>query len=762
MTPQANTDRIFRPAPARLDLRRGLRDEPLWPWLLAAAVLVAITLLGYRGAIRGEFLGADHALFQRSAFLVAPPGAADAPPPLPLWAPRAMTTLTFALDRSVWGPLPAGFRLGNLVLHLLTVILVLVLVGRASGRLAFGFGAAALFALHPIHAAAVDVVGERGELLATSLGIASLIALGTDQRGRGAARFALALLLFLGATFASPIALAIPIVVFGFDLLLSLSRTEAARPWWLRGAIYTVLVAPAAFIWLAAGRGADWPSSGAAGLRWWEGVRTLFVPFPLWVVRPFAPATGVTMLGIVALVSALAACAGIILIARRCASAVPSGDSSWDSVDAVVAKAQRRPASGAGASRSVALPIATPALVLPLLLFLVPLTLAVLLPPTRLGVESPFVPLDARLYLASVGAAWLLAVILDAALARLIAPSGPSRDRAIVGGALLASVPLGIVLSAHHRLFTNDAALYAAMSAQAPRDAALAQEKARALAAHGNIDEALATATALAAAHPELGEAHLLVANLERDARDLDAAEVAVRKAIKLAPDSAAAHVTLGLIERERGNGPAAEAAYREAVRLAPESSEPHANLGALLAARGMPADALVEMRRAVALDVTNGDAAANLASFLTEQRSTEEAFQVLQTGLRWSEMNARLHYNLGVALQGRGDRAAAMSAYENAIRLDPVYARPKNNLATLYAAGGRNEEAIALLRDVVTLEPANERAHYNLGLAYRQAGDLRAATAEFTTALRIRPDYPEANRALSAILAAPPKPPAP
>ena len=89
----------------------------LW-FTLAGAGIAALTLVVYADGIRGEFLGADHALFSRSPLVSPPPAAGEAAPSLPSWLPRATTTITLAADRTFWGPLPAGFRATNLALHI--------------------------------------------------------------------------------------------------------------------------------------------------------------------------------------------------------------------------------------------------------------------------------------------------------------------------------------------------------------------------------------------------------------------------------------------------------------------------------------------------------------------------------------------------------------------------------------------------------------------------------------------------------------------
>src|SRR5262245_32613661 len=109
----------FRPAPARLGAAATSPAPSILPLVIAVALLAAATFIGYRGAVKGEFLGADHELFQRSPFVIPPAAAGASPAALPAWIPRTVTTCALALDRIVWGPLPAGFRLTNVALHLI-------------------------------------------------------------------------------------------------------------------------------------------------------------------------------------------------------------------------------------------------------------------------------------------------------------------------------------------------------------------------------------------------------------------------------------------------------------------------------------------------------------------------------------------------------------------------------------------------------------------------------------------------------------------
>lgn len=726
--------------------------------LLGALVLGIVVVVVYWGGLRGEFLGPDHALFNRSPLMSAPPSPGSTAGFLPSWLPRTTAVLSLALDRVLWGPLPAGFRTTSLVLHWLTSVLVLV-VGLRWMRRAAAATAALLFAVHPLHVAAVDVAGARGEILATLFSLLALLCLsfardedpepawdagpstfaskprpkgtlgmdlesgaGSMPSARHAAQatasstsrsgwLAAAFGACLAASFSSPLALTLPVVIVLADLF---SATHASENLALRAKVWismTVACIPAALAGLMLAPPAAPLNRWLTGRALLESLRLLIVPYPLPLYRMIGPGAGVDALSLLALAVALGVLAALFLLSRGRALPFPR---------------------------------------IALLLAVVPILALALLPPAAQGPDVPFALLEERLYLSSAGACLVLAGLLDWAVARAGART-PSA-RLLTAGALAGLVCLvfGVLAASRHPVFENDASYYSAAAADSPGSMVVRVRLAEAAAARGQADKGLMVLKPLVDQRPSDPDLHLLLANLHRDARDLESAEAEAREALRLRPSFARAHGTLGLIEREKGNAPGAESAYREAIRLDPSLAEAHNNLGALLASRSEPLEALEEMKKALELDPTLGDAAANLASFLVDQKRPDEAIDVLRRALVYSEANARLHYVLGVALQTEGKRSEAASSYERAIELNPGYARPVNNLAILLTEEGRYDEAVVLLRHLTELEPTNERARYNLGIVYRSRGDTRQAAAEFAAALRIRPDYADASRALS------------
>ena len=134
-----------------------------------------------------------------------------------LWAhPRPLTDLTFYLNFLLGGRDPLGYHAVNLALHLVAVWLAAVCMVRILPERG-AWIAAALFAVHPLQAEAVDYVSGRSMLLGAALCLAALLAWLDERPWLSVAAFVAALL-------AEPQCAAFP------ALLLLLPRKEARRP----------------------------------------------------------------------------------------------------------------------------------------------------------------------------------------------------------------------------------------------------------------------------------------------------------------------------------------------------------------------------------------------------------------------------------------------------------------------------------------------------------------------------------------------------
>ena len=206
-----------------------------------------------------------------------------------IWALRRtqpLTNLTFWLNYLVGGRDPLGYHLLNLALHLGAVLLAYECLRRLLPERT-ALAAAAVFALHPIQAEAVNYVWGRGALLGAAFCFASLLAWLNGRRWTAMAWFA-------GALLANEQCAAFPLVLL-LPVPLSNGRGSAPdsepRPsgsgWWLEwvpfiGMFVLGLAAAARLVYAGAGSHGvlvPWKYFLAQGPAIWRYLRLLVVPY---------------------------------------------------------------------------------------------------------------------------------------------------------------------------------------------------------------------------------------------------------------------------------------------------------------------------------------------------------------------------------------------------------------------------------------------------------------------------------------------------
>ncbi len=174
-----------------------------------------MALAAFGWSLAGSFHFDDYSLFTNHA-VTAPSG------PLELLRPlqsRPLTYLTFWADYQAAGVNPLAWHAVNLLLHIACVLLVFAALRRLIPERA-ALLAAALFAVHPLNAEAVNYVFARGTLLCTLFTLASL-------RSWVNGRYWHAVAWFAGALLAKEECVTFPL----FLLLLNAATSRDRRQW---------------------------------------------------------------------------------------------------------------------------------------------------------------------------------------------------------------------------------------------------------------------------------------------------------------------------------------------------------------------------------------------------------------------------------------------------------------------------------------------------------------------------------------------------
>lgn len=215
---------------------------------------------------------------------------------------------------------------------------------------------------------------------------------------------------------------------------------------------------------------------------------------------------------------------------------------------------------------------------------------------------------------------------------------------------------------------------------------------------------------------------------------DLVGAARIFRKAVDMLPAYTMARVNLARTLVELGHTEAGIEEYYIAAGFTPGNSEIFLNLGNALARIGKDAEARRNYERALAIDPDYAEAYSNIGQLLAREGRIEEAIRYHQEGLRRRPEHPAIHFNLGSA----------------------------------YLKSGVHDKAAHHFTMCIRNDAENPDAWYNLGLARLAGGDVAGAVAALRRALELRPDDPGAADLLESLLAgadpsaAPPDPGAP
>jgi Flp pilus assembly protein TadD len=131
------------------------------------------------------------------------------------WHP--LTWLSHALDVDLYGQNAGGHHFTNIVLHALSVILLFLLLKRATGATGRSLLVAALFAVHPLNVESVAWIAERKNVLSMLFFLLTLGAYGWYALKPDVRRYLLVVLLFVFALAAKPMVVTLPCVLLLLD-----------------------------------------------------------------------------------------------------------------------------------------------------------------------------------------------------------------------------------------------------------------------------------------------------------------------------------------------------------------------------------------------------------------------------------------------------------------------------------------------------------------------------------------------------------------
>ncbi|MFQ5719103.1 MAG: tetratricopeptide repeat protein [Acidobacteriota bacterium] len=628
-------------------------------------LLVAAALLPFVSSLGADFVYDDHALVEPFVSADDGPGWSDIFGQ-ELWHDlsaqsyyRPLVRLSFVAD-AFWSATALPFHITNLLLHIGLVLIAWRVVRHLVGDPSLAFTAAALFAVHPVHAEAVAWISARGDLLAPLLGLGSwwmmlaggwLTSTRQDAGRRRVPDLAGAAGLFAAALVSKETAIALVPMIAVAEWLLRrrLTGTTSSRPPWPRAPLLAAGFVMAAWVVLrvvvlghfttpqpvdpwenpVAGLGAgDRVATVAANLL--AAVRLLFWPHPLradYSVPVLTPMRLQTAGGILHLGAALVI--GLLIVAA-------------------LRGAARRGAAPALQARGLGLTLA----------------LVAWLPASSLIGPAAGSPLAERyLVLPSLGWAIAVAAWIDSpawAGQRRRAWMLPIALTCVLAGRTAVQVPV----------WQDDAHLFAASAAHPPVSFRIAYFSG--LLAYAGGDDAAASdwfARSIAAA-PRFSRAHEGKARAALRRGDAGAAVAAAQEAIRFEPANdpvTRSRYRVLLAEALAATGQVDEAleALRDGLFLDDSAAAPARIMGDILFGAGRLEPAVGAYREALRRAPGDTLVQFNLGITLALLQRTDEAESLLTRVAAGADAPVPTFFHLGLLAAGRDDAGAAIRAFD-------------------------------------------------------------------------------------------------
>ncbi len=193
--------------------------------------------------------------------------------------------------------------------------------------------------------------------------------------------------------------------------------------------------------------------------------------------------------------------------------------------------------------------------------------------------------------------------------------------------------------------------------------------------AEGKAKEARQVFESLVKKYPGEPELHLFLGLSSLRLRDAQAAEIHIRRALRLDPDNVEARTLLGWIQLEvRKDYSSAAEEYSRVVGLRPDSAEAHNNLGVALEKEGKLEKAIESFNHALELRANYSEALSNRGWVYARQKKAREARRDFDQALRINPHDEGALYGLSQLLREERDYAGAQKALSSLIAQSPNF----------------------------------------------------------------------------------------
>ena len=211
-----------------------------WRGAIISSALFVLCFIAFAPALRAGYINFDDNLYVPNNPLVQAGLTRDGAvqvftridTSIGYWIP--LTTVSYMVDRSIFGPGPFGNHFTNVLLHACNAVLFFQVIRYATGDLWRSALAAAVFAVHPLRVESVAWVTERKDVLSGLLGLLALAAYIRYARSGRWGWMGVSCVMLALSLMAKGMMVAFPIVLLLLDIwpLSRLRGTGVSREGW--------------------------------------------------------------------------------------------------------------------------------------------------------------------------------------------------------------------------------------------------------------------------------------------------------------------------------------------------------------------------------------------------------------------------------------------------------------------------------------------------------------------------------------------------
>lgn len=205
----------------------------------------------------------------------------------------------------------------------------------------------------------------------------------------------------------------------------------------------------------------------------------------------------------------------------------------------------------------------------------------------------------------------------------------------------------------------------------------------------------------------------------------------------KYSPDDLNLLNNMGKTLVKGGKTDEAEKYLQRAIALYPEDGAAYNTMGAIMAGRKHFSKAAEYYRKALAADPASDVAGKNFNLMLEYGKKQDAMLQTILAQIDSEPENPILFYQLGNFYQAVGSRKEAEKAYRKAIALQPGFMEAMHRLAVVLADNGDPDAAIVEFEKLEARQPDNPKIAYNISCLYSRKNDREKALQWMEKALQ-------------------------